>query len=365
MTSSAGTAFASFRTETGTSSESSSEARENNSSVDGLSNNEASNQGKCLSESKELIPPHMVSDEPSQIGPYWERSSNIASASFKDLDPLDPVSVNARADIGGVSDVPNSRDKDRSHSGAGVIHSSSLHASEHRTSYTDGLSAGNHVSEVTAIDNSNSVAIPSVTDSPVTFHSQGDESNQEVMRSGLGIVVSDRADREQGRRDGSVFHVDVVSISSNIVSSTTAEVSNREARRNSRRLFWDAFSRRSSRRHSDSPTIVFSTDDTDDLGSHDRWLLDFSGDFFEDGFGSDSGYLGSRIHSMNERRWHSRSEVLFYNINQLLSAFVNCFSYEIYLYLIISIMWNLVVCMLCEKICSSSYFDLVICTFSM
>ncbi|XP_002266433.1 uncharacterized protein LOC100263653 isoform X2 [Vitis vinifera] len=308
LASSAGTAFTSTRTETGTSSESSSAAREDTSFINDLSNIETSNRGKCLSESKELIPPHLVSDEPSQVDPYWERSSNIASASFKDLHPLDPVSANARANMGAVN-VHNSMDKDRSNSGAGVIHSSSSHAPEHRASYSDGASAENHVSGVSAIDNSSSVSVPAVTDSPVTLHSQGDESIQEAIPSGLGIVVSDRADRERGRRDGSVLHVDVVSISSNILSSTTAEVSNREARRNSRRLFWDAFSRRSSRRHSDSPTIVFSTDDTDDLGSHDRWLLDFSGDFFEDGVGGDSGYLGSRIHSMNERRWHSRSEI--------------------------------------------------------
>ena len=329
LTSSAGTAFTSTRTETGTSSESSSAARENTSFINGLNNNETSNRGKCLSESKELIPPHTVSDEPSQVNPYWERSSNIASASFKDLHPLDPVSVNARADIDAANNVPNTMDKDRSHSGERVIHSSSSHASEHRSSYSDGASAGNRVSTVIAVDNPSSVAVPAVTNSPVSFHSQGDESNQEVMPSGLGIVVSDRADREQGRRDGSVFHVDVVSISSNIVSSTTAEVSNREARRNSRRLFWDAFSRRSSRRHSDSPTIVFSTDDTDDLGSHGRWLLDF----FDDGVGGDSGYLGSRIHSMNERRWHSRSEVIFYTIKQLFSKVflmrLTCISYSV------------------------------------
>ncbi|KAK4853473.1 hypothetical protein QYF36_009746 [Acer negundo] len=122
----------------------------------------------------------------------------------------------------------------------------------------------------------------------------------------LGFLVSNR---EQDRIDGSVLHVDVVSISSHILSSGSADTSSHASRRNSRRLFWDAFSRRSSRRLNDSPTIVFSTDDTNDLGSQDRWLLDFSSDFLDDGVGGDTGYLGSRIHSLNERRRHSRSEI--------------------------------------------------------
>lgn len=121
----------------------------------------------------------------------------------------------------------------------------------------------------------------------------------------------------------------MVTISSNIISSSNADEGNREVRRNSRRLFWDAFSRRSSRRNSDSPTILLSTDDTDDLGSHDRWLLDLSGDFFDDGVGSDRGYLGSRIHRLNEQRRHSRSEVIhgtLYYILSMASFFWNCLS---------------------------------------
>ncbi|GAV73900.1 zf-RING_2 domain-containing protein [Cephalotus follicularis] len=102
-----------------------------------------------------------------------------------------------------------------------------------------------------------------------------------------------------------MLHVDLVSISSHILSSSNADPSHNEVRRNSRRLFWDAFSRRNSRRHIDSPPIVFSTGDTDDLG--ERWLLDFSGDFFDDGVGGDSAYMDSRIRSSNGRRWHSRS----------------------------------------------------------
>ncbi|XWS17045.1 hypothetical protein CRYUN_Cryun33cG0034000 [Craigia yunnanensis] len=94
-----------------------------------------------------------------------------------------------------------------------------------------------------------------------------------------------------------------------MLSGGSADTSNHEARRNNRRLFWDAFSRRSSRRLNHSPSIFLSTDDSDDTGFHERWLLDLGGDFFYDGAGGDSGYLSNRIHSFNERRRHSRSEI--------------------------------------------------------
>lgn len=172
------------------------------------------------------------------------------------------------------------------------------------------MSVEGHMREVTAFLNSDSASVPHSSDVPVTLHSLGDESMQEAMPSDLGFLVSNR---EQGRGDGSALHLDVVSISSSIFSSSNTDTSSREARRNIGRLFWDAFSRHSSRMHIDSPTVVFSTDNNDDLVSHDRWLLDFSGDIFEDGIGSDSGYLGSRVRRLHERRGHSRSEVIFLN----------------------------------------------------
>ncbi|KAK8698411.1 hypothetical protein V6N13_114531 [Hibiscus sabdariffa] len=108
----------------------------------------------------------------------------------------------------------------------------------------------------------------------------GDESVQDAIPSGLGFLLSNR---EQGQGD---------------------------ARRNDRRLFWDAIQRHSSRRLNDSPSIFLSTDDTNDTSLHDRWLLNVSGDIFFDGAGDESGYLSSsRIHSLNERRQHSRSEI--------------------------------------------------------
>ncbi|KOM31986.1 hypothetical protein LR48_Vigan01g154200 [Vigna angularis] len=90
------------------------------------------------------------------------------------------------------------------------------------------------------------------------FVSQGPEEEpcRETIPSGLGILVSNR---ERGTGNDSVLQVDVVTISSNILSGNNADANDHDARRNGRRLFWDAFSRRSSRRLGDSPTMVLST----------------------------------------------------------------------------------------------------------
>jgi len=119
------------------------------------------------------------------------------------------------------------------------------------------------------------------------------------------------SDREREARAARVLLVDVVNIHSNILSISFAEISNREARRNSRRMFWDAFSRSNLRRNRDSPTIVFTSSHADDLGSHDRWLLDFGGDLHFDGVGRESRYPGTRSHHRSERRWQSRVICLY------------------------------------------------------
>ena len=115
------------------------------------------------------------------------------------------------------------------------------------------------------------------------------------------------------RTHGTVLQVDEVSISSNIIPSVTGDVSSNEARRNSRRLFWDAFSRRSTRRNYDLSAILSSPEDNDDLGSRDRWLLDISDDLFGSRFDPDSVYI-RRGYGSNGRRWHSRSEVILYPV---------------------------------------------------
>ncbi|XP_048233850.1 uncharacterized protein LOC8266661 isoform X2 [Ricinus communis] len=118
---------------------------------------------------------------------------------------------------------------------------------------------------------------------------------------------------EQGPIGMGLLLVDVVSIHSNILS----EISNREARRNSRRTFWDAFSRNSFRWNSDSPTIVFTTSHADDLASHGRWLLDNSGDLHYDGATYESRYSSIRSTRRSGRRWQSRYEMSerFHDVN--------------------------------------------------
>lgn len=129
------------------------------------------------------------------------------------------------------------------------------------------------------------------------------EGNSEVATpssSGLHMSESDNMGR------GDVLHVDVVSISSNILSSD--EIASREARRNSRRLYWESLSRRSFSWNNDFPTIVFATGHAEDPGSHERWLLDLSGDLHRNRSGFRTGYLGSRSRVRNGRRWLLRSE---------------------------------------------------------
>ncbi|KAL3571786.1 hypothetical protein D5086_025690, partial [Populus alba] len=127
-----------------------------------------------------------------------------------------------------------------------------------------------------------------------------------VPQQPLSEFVS--SDVEQEARAARVVVVDVLSIQSNIFSSSFAEISNREARRNSRRMFWDAFSRSSLRRNGGSQTLVLTTSHADDLGSHDRWLLDFSGDLHFDGVGRGSRYSSTRSRRRSERSWQSRYE---------------------------------------------------------
>ncbi|KAJ4847649.1 hypothetical protein Tsubulata_002762 [Turnera subulata] len=116
------------------------------------------------------------------------------------------------------------------------------------------------------------------------------------------------SDGEQELTGASVLFVDLVNINSNSLPSDLAEITGLEARRNSRRTFWDAFSRSSSGQSRDSPTIIVATSHADDLWSHDRWLLDFSGDLLYDGFGRASRHSDLRSRHRRERRWQSRYE---------------------------------------------------------
>ncbi|XVF34495.1 hypothetical protein REPUB_Repub18cG0063600 [Reevesia pubescens] len=293
------TRFSSTRTETGISAESSNAAN-GDSSIEGGSRDVETCKGrKCLTEGTELVTPQVSANY--SRGDSHRDSNTSGSTSFIEQQSSEPVSVNLSTNEDAVSGF------DDANKGASQIcpEPSNLSPQGLEDSHLHGIPVENQLGELTTVHNSGSASAPHASE-PVAFLSPGSESIREAIPSGLGFLVSNR---EHGRGDGSVLHLDVVSISSNILSGGSADTSSREARRNSRRLFWDAFSRRSSRRLNDSPSIFLSTDDSDDIGFHDRWLLDFSGDFFYDGAGGDSGYLSSRIHSLNERRRHSRSEI--------------------------------------------------------
>ncbi|XP_043719899.1 E3 ubiquitin-protein ligase RLIM-like isoform X2 [Telopea speciosissima] len=292
----------SSRDENGASSESSNGTHDET-SVEYCSRSIAtSKNNKFLSGSNEIVPDGIT----AEFVPV-ERTSDEASTSFNGQKSLDSNSVN----VGGCLNAFIGADDTKNEGGSQIfeerICSSSTSHHELGDSCANAASCvGNHADSIMGVHSPDIDSIPSAFETQATSQSLEEESGQETVPPAPGFVVPDR---ERGRINGSVVHVDVVSISSNILSSSTGEVSNHEARRNSRRMFWDAFSRRTSRRHSDSPTIVFSTEDADDLGTHDRWLLDFSGDLFEDSFGGDSGYLGSRSHGTYERRRSSRSEI--------------------------------------------------------
>lgn len=97
--------------------------------------------------------------------------------------------------------------------------------------------------------------------------------------------------------------------SSNDTSSSTGDISSQEARRNSRRRLWDALTRATSRRRTLAPAIFLSAGDIDDIGSSsDRWLLDFSGELYDDVI-EDAGLNTGRSYDSEERRWRFRSQV--------------------------------------------------------
>ncbi|KAL7093395.1 hypothetical protein ACP275_11G038700 [Erythranthe tilingii] len=250
-------------------------ANENPAPESGASNLEPGNKGKWLFDSRDLVAPV-----------HNSRGNETASTSYAHQPSPHGVSSN---------EMP---------SGEGHNNSSTVYRNGLRESLLDEVSVENNVSEEVDFSNSEFGSSSFVSDSPGDYHLRRDDAVHEETPSGLGFVVSER---DQSRQDGSLLHVDVVSISSNGLLTNSADISSREARRNSRRLFWDAFSRRSSRR--DSRTLLFSPGDSDHLRSHERWLLDFSGGFLNnDENGGDLRSHDSRTPS-SEQRWNSRSEI--------------------------------------------------------
>lgn len=278
-----------------------------NATVEGSFGNVAtSSQRNCLSEQKELVPPYQVSAGHSHPESYSD-SNNTASTSFVEQKSSDSVSlsVNDSANkhrinnvddpvLTGVSRISHETTRPRSPISQEYGNSSSGEISVEIN--TDaGISV--HSSSIPVSQASNTLPASQVPE---------DGTRHETLPSGLGILVSNR---EIVHGNDGLFQVDVVAISSNILSGSNADADDHDARRNSRRLFWDAFSQRSSRRLGDSPTIVFSSGGADDLGSQDRWHVDFDEDLSNYGVGGASGHRGSRIHRLNERVRNSRSEI--------------------------------------------------------
>lgn len=263
--------------------------------------------GKCLSQNKELASLQQVSADYSHDESH--RYSNASNGtSFKGRQSSEPVSVNILANEDAVNGIDSSVDKSVSPVCTKVMFAASSSTTQEVGDLCSNELTG-HIQEdeATAYRNPDSESSPCGSDLPLTFQSLGDESSQEVPSSS-DTLVSD--DRELGQGDVGMPHVDMASISSNVLSTSSTDASYLEARRNSRRLFWDAFSRRSFRRHSESP-FAFPSNNFSNTGDPDRWLLDISGDFIDDEMSGDSRHFSSRIQILNEQQRNSRSQVIF------------------------------------------------------
>ncbi|XP_019453130.1 PREDICTED: uncharacterized protein LOC109354829 isoform X1 [Lupinus angustifolius] len=276
-----------------------------NVTVDGSSRNvAASSQTMRLSEFEELVPPYQVSAGHSRHESYRD-SSNTASTSFVEQSS-DPVSVNVSANKDVINNVDDLVVNGVSQISSETMHPRSSTPQEHGNSSSDEYSVENQTSAFIAIHSSSSDPVAQASNLPGNSQSLEEEPRRETIPSGLGILVSNR---ERGQGSDGMLQVDVVTISSNILSDRNADANGHDARRSGRRLFWDAFSRRSSRRLGNSATMVFSAGGADDPESQDRWLVDFGGDLSNDRVGGSSGYMGSRIHRLNEGMRNSRSEI--------------------------------------------------------
>ncbi|KZV57951.1 hypothetical protein F511_12107 [Dorcoceras hygrometricum] len=151
---------------------------------------------------------------------------------------------------------------------------------------------------------SDSRSLSVVSDSLPRFQFHGDDHSHVTTISSPGFIVSN-SDQDLIN----VLHHDELSISPNLLSSSIGEISP-ESRRYSRRLFWDAFSRRSFTRHSESQSILLTDDHDDDQpGSHMRWLFDSGGNLDYRGAGYDLDSFSVRRYHGSERRQQLRSEI--------------------------------------------------------
>ncbi|XP_075502053.1 uncharacterized protein LOC142540064 [Primulina tabacum] len=230
-------------------------------------NVEHRDKGKYLSESKESVP-----YDPLIIN---SRGNEFASTSYVDQPCPNCVTEKEKASMIAFKGINSSMNEGSSQVSERLSYSSSLPSRGHEEFMLDEALVQNNVHE--ADFSSSEFGSSSVlSDSPIDFQFLRNSTIDERVPSDLGFLVSER---EQNQQDESLLHVDIVSTSSNM-SSRSSEISSQEARRNSRRLFWDAFTRRNS-----------------------------SGDFFSDELGGDFRSSMNTTRGGNEQQWHSRSEL--------------------------------------------------------
>ncbi|GMH04607.1 hypothetical protein Nepgr_006447 [Nepenthes gracilis] len=266
------------------------------SSIMGIDNVRSSSQRKRFSGNIELVSSHEANAESKS---YLHRLADGASTSGGEQQSSVNVSSNSQM----VSEIGNSHLPQIS---SEDVSSNLLHQDQGSVPL-GGMAVEGRMDDVVGIPNNDSVPSPVVSNSGIGSWSLADDTDQEVIPSGFGFLMSNSV---QGHAEGSSLHVDMVGIMAGNLSGSNDEISTREARRNGRRMFWDAFSSRSSRRYTDFSTILFTTEDVEDRGSHRRWPLDFGNDFFDGGNGGDSQHSGRRSHIARERMWHSRSQLL-------------------------------------------------------
>ncbi|XP_019181611.1 PREDICTED: E3 ubiquitin-protein ligase RLIM-like [Ipomoea nil] len=170
-------------------------------------------------------------------------------------------------------------------------------------SSSNGDLIGNQASAFFVFNNSGSSSISALSDSSQASYSPGYDTCQDIIPSGLEFLMSER---EQTPRLGGMFQVGMSGISSNVHPSSSAEINSRGARHNSRRLFWDSFSRS----NADSSTFIFVNDNSDDVGSRERLLLGFHDDSLGAGAGRDFGWPRSQAPANSDQQRQSRSEML-------------------------------------------------------
>lgn len=275
-----GTQYSSLRTGTRVLSEPTSR----NSSMEG--NSISGNKGESFSRDLESSPQLIATDKASSS--RGDESSPESAMSANDRPIMD--AVNSRNGITNESVTPN-------HPGIEQYFPSSDCLQES----PEEASVENFEREMLVFHDCDSAPASVLSDSST-------DNITQTSSPGFRFPVSER---EQSHRNRNILQVDMGSVSNTPPSAGSSDLRDTEGRQNSRRLFWDAFSHRSSRRNADSRTFVATNDDTDGLGSHDRGLPDFSNDLFDDGVGG-----GSRHYSNNNQMINSQLLERFRNYGQ-------------------------------------------------